>query len=220
MKTTTLLEFQNAFNLAIENTENKKFVIETEIDEIKNYINYIPNFKTFQKPVKSNLKNKANKIFDLKISDLLRDLFSDAFNQHMQVGTYKLEKSHSDTPEMYKIKEDTVKQASEFSEYYKWLSNYNFVPQKEEEFNVGLRLLSLEYLGVDLLNNDKTKIARTLAPIIGMHQQTIRTSLTYLHIDKNEIRTIGNLLKLQEFFKNQGHTSIVLKIQKDIEAIK
>ena len=138
----------------------------------------------------------------------------------MRIGSYQLKRFHSDKDETYQIKEDTVKQAYVFSEYYKWLSNYNINPQKEEEFNVGLRLLSLEYLGLDLLSNDKTKTARTLAPIIGKHQQTIRTSLTYLHTKKNEIRTIENLLKLQEFFKNQGHTSIVIKIQKDIEAIK
>lgn len=217
----TLSQFQNKFETALENSINKKFTLENEVKEVLNYINTIPTItKLFTKPIKPSFENRSNRIFEINIPNSLRSLFSEAFTKYITVGDYELKRSYQDTNETYQIKEDTVKQAYTFSEYYKWLSSYNINQQKDEDFSVGLRLLSLEYLGVDLLSNDKTKIARTLAPIFGMHPQTIRTSLTYLHIERNEIRTIENLLKLKEFFKKQGHKSIVTKIEKDIEALK
>jgi hypothetical protein len=214
-----LEQFQKDFTTAIEKSSHQKLDIETKIKEILDFINTIPNQKAFRKPIRPEFETiRTSQIFKMPPCD--RRLLSDAFYSIKETGTYDLSKTVNDTELTYQYRTNTVIQAFELFEYYKWLSNYNINPKKEEEFNVGLRLLSLEYLGIDLLSNDKTKTARTLAPIIGMHQQTIRTSLTYLHTKKNEIRTIENLLKLQEFFKKQGHTSIVIKIQKDIEAIK
>ena len=137
-------QLQDEFETALANSIDKNFTRENEVKEVLNYINTIPTTtKLFQKPIKPAFENKAKKIFVIEIPDSLRNLFSEAFTIFITTGDYKLERLYHDTNETYQIKENTVKQAYVFLEYYKWLSNYKINVSKEEEFNIGLRLLSL-----------------------------------------------------------------------------
>ena len=219
MEIITLSQLQAKFNSVSVKSINKKYIIDAEITAIINYVNTFPINNILVKPIR---ENKTNKIFELNFPQLLRDLFNNAFNGYITQGDFVNEKFHSDTDEMYKIKEETVKQAFEFSEYYKWLQELQNNPQKTEKKNgltLNQKVLALEYLGVDINSTDKTKMAKILSAVLGMNEQNIRECLTYINTRKNDVRTKINLKPIHQLFDSQELIVISEKIKKDIETL-
>ena len=219
MEIITLSQLQAKFKSVSEKSINNKYIIDAEINAIINYVNTFPINNILVKPIR---ENKTNKIFELNFPQLLRDLFNNAFNGYITQGDFVNERFHSDTDEMYKIQEETVKQAFEFSEYYKWLEELQNNPQKTEKKNgltLNQKVLALEYLGVDINSTDKTKMAKILSAVLGMNEQNIRECLTYINTRKNDVRTKINLKPIYQLFDSQELNVISEKIKKDIETL-
>lgn len=222
MKTTTLNQLQKEFEIALKSCINKKYLIENELKEVLNYVNTIPNNKLWQKPVKPIFENKLSKIFVIDIPSMLRNLFNDAFTNYMTLGHFEVVKSHTDTNEMYQIKEDTVKQANVFSEYYKWLNELIATPQKVEKkssLTHKQKLLALHYLGLDTSKFENSKTAKILSEILELNEDNTRQYLSYITAGKNEVRTKSNLEKVNQLFENQGLLDISTIIKKDLEKL-
>ena len=134
MELITLPQLQAKFNSIAEKSINKKYVIDTEINSVINFVNTFPIFRMWEIPKKENKKTKT--IFELDIPMGLNELFNNAFNGFITREDFAIERFHFDTNDMYKIKEETVKQAFEFSEYYKWLQELQNNPQKSEKKNI------------------------------------------------------------------------------------
>jgi hypothetical protein len=221
MKITTLSQLQSDFGTALENSINKKFTIENETKEVLNYINTIPNANLFRKSIKPTLENKASKIFVIDIPSLLRNLFSEAFNNYMTTGNYELKRLHTDTDEMYQINKETVKQANVFSEYYKWLNELQATPQKAEKKNTlshKEKMLALYYLGLDMrkFSNNKQS-AIILSKILGLDESNTKDYLTYFEGNKGKVKTEANINKMLDLFENQDFKEIQKKIKEDLE---
>lgn len=222
MEIIKLQQLQSNFASSIENSLNKKFDIDTEINEVTEYINKIPAYSTFRNPPKTSFENKANKVFDIKIPNLLRSLFSDAFKSYIKHGMYQLEKLHTDTNETYQIKEDIVKQAYGLVDYYKWLNSLLNEPQKvikKSSLSHKQKLLALHYLGLNTTKYDNTKIAKILSEILDLSEDNTRQFLSYLTAGKNEVRTKNNLEKVNQLFNNQGFDEISNTIKSEIEKL-
>jgi hypothetical protein len=219
----TLSQFQSEFETGLENSNNKKFTLENEVKEVLNYINTIPTYtKLFRKPIKPTFENKANKIFVINIPVSLRSLFSEAFTKYITTGDYELERLYHDTNETYQIKDDTVKQAYVFSEYYKWLNELITRPQKVEKkssLTHKQKLLALHYLGLDTSKFENSKTAKILSEILELSEDNTRQYLSYITAGKNEVRTKANLEKVNQLFENQGLSDISSNIKKDLEKL-
>jgi hypothetical protein len=217
----TLSQLQSDFGTALENSINKKFTIENETKEVLNYINTIPNANLFRKSIKPTFENKASKIFVIDIPSLLRNLFSEAFNNYMTTGNYELKRLHTDTDEMYQINKETVKQANVFSEYYKWLNELQATPQKAEKKNTlshKEKMLALYYLGLDMrkFSNNKQS-AIILSKILGLDESNTKDYLTYFEGNKGKVKTEANINKMLDLFENQDFKEIQKKIKEDLE---
>jgi hypothetical protein len=222
MKITKLPEFQSAFNSELEKSNSQKFIIKNEIQEIENYINTIPKTQgLFSKPVKANFTRKAIRIFDLKIIDWDRSLFSDAFNGFMFSENFTSESLNPIKYGFDKINEEIVKQAFEFSEYYKWLDTLLTSPQKAEKKNAlshKEKMLALYYLGLDMrkFSNNKQS-AIILSKILGLDESNTKDYLTYFDGKKCKVKTEPHMLKMIELFEHQDFKNIHSKIAKDLE---
>ena len=222
MEIIKLQQFQNNFNNVIQNSPNSKFIIENEIKEVSYYVDNFPKFQGLKKPTLNNHSRKTKTVFKLNLSILARDLFNVAFTEFMFSGNYTAEQLHSDNEEMFQFKVETVAQAYEFSEYYKWLNSLLKEPQKNTNKNSlshKQKLLALHYLGLNTSKYENTKIAKILSEILELSEDNTRMFLSYLSNGKNEVRTKSNLEKVNQLFEKQGLTDISNTIKTDIEKL-
>lgn len=222
MEIIKLQQFQNNFNSAIENLPNQKFIIENEIKEVIHYVENVPNFRPFKKTVTPNYSHKSKTIFKLNLSDLGRGLFNTAFNEFMFSGSFIAERDYNDNDNMFKFKTETVNQAYEFFEYYKWLNSLINEPKKDvkkSSLTHKQKLLALHYLGLDTSKFENSKTAKILSEILELSEDNTRQYLSYITAGKNEVRTKSNLEKVNQLFENQGLLDISLSIKKDLEKL-
>ena len=222
MSLTTLSELKKSFNSALENTSDKQFLIENELREINNFINYVP----IPKPKKGLIvryyqRPKGTGIFDLDITP--GGLFTEAFNSILRTGDYEMrEKSFHEPIEAFKTRQEIVKQASEFAEYYMWLNALKNSPQKlskKSSLDHKEKLLALHYLGLNLNKFDNKKTAKILSEIIGNSEENTRKYLSYLAAGKNDVRTPKTLKNTLNLFESQGFEEISNTIKRDLEKI-
>ncbi|WP_034887101.1 hypothetical protein [Gillisia sp. Hel_I_29] len=223
MNLATLTELQNDFNSALEKTINKNFLIENELREINNYLDYSPTPKIKRNGLVHLKKANQTQIFKLSISDMLRPLFNEAVHSFLTTGKFPISNSTIDTEESLNIKKHISKQAFEFSEYYKWLIELKNTPQKTSKKSTlthKQKLLALHYLGLDLRRYDNIKSAKILEPIIGQNFGDTRKQIPFLYGNNDEVRNQDNLEKVLQLFDNAGFEEIADKIKEDIEKIK
>ena len=222
MNIITNLELQNKFNKALEKSLNQKLTIETEIKEVLDFVNTIPNQKLFRKPIQSEFKTiRTTRIFEINNCD--RKLLSDTFYSIKETGSFNdLNRTANDTELTYQFKTNTIKQAFELFEYYKWLNKLLAEPQKtikKSSLSHKQKLLALHYLGLNTSKYDNTKIAKILSEILELSEDNTRQYLSYLFAGKNEVRTKINLEKVNQLFENQEITEISNTIKKDLEKL-
>lgn len=223
MEIINLKQLKNDFQSAIDNSTNQKFLIETELNGILDYVKTVPNVKSFQNKVSKDNSKRTNVIFNLKISNLGRDLFNTAFHQILNTGNFEVSRNYFDTSEMFEYKETVVDQALEFSKYYEWLKTLSTIKAKQTvTFNHEEKLLALLYLGLDTKSYDNSKTAKILSAVLGMSEQNTRDHLSYLYFDavNNPVRTKKHLENVSKQFENQGLTEISEKIKTDIKNLK
>ena len=222
MEITNIKQLKNSFQSAIDNSANQKFLIENELNGILNYVNTIPNFKPFKNKTSNDNSQKSNVVFELKISNLGRILFNEAFYKISKNGKFEISKDHNDTNETFAFKEAIVKQANEFSEYYSWINSLLNKPQKSVAkipLSHKQKLLALHYLGLNTTKYENTKIAKVLAEVLELSEDNTRIFLSYLSAGKNEVRTKANLEKVNQLFEKQGLSEISDTIINDIKKL-
>lgn len=217
----TLSQLQNDFNNAIEKSLNQKFDIETEIKEVLDFINTIPSQRVFRKPIRPEFRTiRVTRIFKINICD--RQLLSEAFYSIKETGTYNLNRTVNNDDPTYIFSSNTVKQAFELFEYYKWLNKLLSEPQKQQKkssLSHKQKLLALHYLGLDTSKFENSKTAKILSEILELSEDNTRQYLSYITAGKNEVRTKANLEKVNQLFENQGLSDISLNIKKDLEKL-
>ena len=226
MELTTLSELKSNFEIVLDETTNKNLLIDLEISEIHNYVNNIPQVRIFQKPVKPQFVNKSPKVFRLKVEDLNRSVFNDAFNKYMLQGKYTPSKLETDSDLMFQIKEQTAKQAIEFCKYFEWLNELKSKPAKksnqEIHFNHQEKMLALVYLGMDTKKLDNTKAGKILSAILGLGYQNTRENLGSLYVDaiNNPVRNKKHFENLLKSFEKVGLKDIAEQIKSDTQNLK
>ncbi len=221
MNLTTLSELKKAFNSALQNSPDKQFLIENELREINNLLNYVPVPRTKKRLFESAYRRpKGTGIFYIEIAP--GGLFCEAFNSILRTGEFKIEKSFHEPIEAFEIRQQNVKQAFEFAEYYKWLNSLKSSPQKlpkRSSLDHKEKLLALHYLGLDLSKFDNKKTAKILSEIIGHSEENTRKYLSYLAAGKNDVRTPKTLKNTLNLFESQGFVEICNTIKTDLEKI-
>ena len=219
MNLTTLTELQNDFNSALEKTINKNFLIENELREINNYLDYSPTPKIKRTGLVHLKKANQTQIFKLSISNMLRPLFTEAVHSILTTGKFQTIKSIIDTEESLNIKKQISKQAVEFSEYYRWLKELD-VKKVSLERHIPLNqvLLALYYMGLNVERN-KSKTANVLSEILNKDKSNIRKSLSYVQAGNNNVRTESNLIEVLHLFERNGYDEIVREVREDIDRL-
>lgn len=222
MEITKLEQLQNNFKLALEKSLNQKHTIDTEIKEVEDFINTIPIQRAFRKPIKAEFKTlRTTRVFNLNPCD--RQLLSDAFYSITETGDFNdLSRTVNDTDLTYQHRTNTVKQAFELFEYYKWLNKLLTVPQKEEKKSDGLshkeRMLALYYLGLDMRKfGNNLQSAKILSKIIGFDESNTKKFLTYFDGKECEVKKEPNITKMLELFEHQDFKEIHNAVRKDLE---
>lgn len=223
MNLTTLSELQNKFNLALNNTTSKKFLIDNELKEIDNLLNYNPLEKYNNRSLKKFVaKPKSHRVFSIEIANHQRTLFTSAFNNYMINGEFETPRYESTTDDEFKNFQFVVKQAYEFSKYYNWLNSLRETPEKsikKSTLTHKQKLLALHYLGLDTSKFDNSKVAKILSEILELSEDNTRQYLSYLSAGKNNVRTKSNLETVSKLYDNQGLTDISNTIKKDLEKL-
>jgi hypothetical protein len=221
MEIIKLQQFQNDFNSVIQKSLNQKLTIETEIRELVDYLNTIPTLKLFKKPIQSEFETiRSTRIFTIPICE--RKLLSDAFYSIKETGKFNdLIQTVNDTELTNQFKENTVKQAFELFEYYKWL-NERLSPQKAEKKSEGLshkeKMLALYYLGLDMRKfRNNLQSAKILSKILGVDESNTKDNLTYFDGIKCKVKTEDNLKTVLQLFEHKDFKDIHSEIKKDLE---
>lgn len=219
----SLSEFKNSFSSALEEETDKNFLIENELREVNNYVSYVPVPKTQKRLyIKYYSVQKGTGVFDINIHQAQRKEFTEAFNTILRTGEFKVKKNFHEPTEAFKIRQQIVKQAFEFAEYYKWLNELKTTPQKlpkKSSLDHKEKLLALHYLGLDLSKFDNKKSAKILSEIIGHSEENTRKYLSYLAAGKNDVRTPKTLKNTLNLFASQGFDEISNTIKADLEKI-
>lgn len=218
-----IASLQIEFHIALEKAIDKQYLIENELREINNYLNYSATPKQKRKGFFGlGYPSKETQIFKIYVPNLLRSFFVEAFNSYLINGSFQLEINSQDTEESQKIKSEVSDQAYAFAEYYKWLNEIKSLPQKVKK-RTGLshkqKLLALHYMGLDTSKFDNTAVAKILSEVLDLSEDNTRQYLSYLSAGRNNVRTKANLEKINQLFEEQGLTEISWKIKSDIEKI-
>lgn len=113
-------------------------------------------------------------------------------------------------------------QGIEFAKYVLWLknsvntSNSNrqpIIPHKQ-------KMLILYYLGINVSDNDNSKIAKILSEVLNLSEENTRRYLSWVQSGKNDVRTIKNLKAVKTLFDTNNLLEISSQIQKDIDSLK
>ena len=223
MNLTTLSELQNKFNSALNNATSKKFLIDNELKEIENFLNYDPLEKYNNRGLKKFVsKPTSHRVFKIEIQNYQRTLFTSAFNNLMINGEFETPKNEITSDEQFKKDQFVVKQAYEFSKYYTWLNSLKETPEKsikKSSLTHKQKLLALYYFGLDTSKYDNSKTAKILSQILDLNEENTRQYLSYLTAGKNNVRTKSNLEKVSQLFEDQELKDISSTIKKDIEKL-
>lgn len=218
MNLTTLSELQNNFNSALKNANSKEHLIENELKEINNFLNYDPLEKYNNRGLKKFIiKPESQRVFEISIPNYQRILFAEAFNNYLIKGEFETPKYEGITDNQFENNQQVVKQALEFSNYCKWLKSLNFSKSKlKEELSLNQILLALFYLGLDV-NSNKLKTSAILSEILKMDSTNIRKSLGYVSSGYNNVRTEKNLKTVLTLFQKNGYSEKVIEIEDDLK---
>lgn len=218
-----LSQLKQNFNSELETTTDKNLLIENELREINNFINYTPIPKSGKGVfMKYYPPPKSTGVFNINISQYQRAQFTLAFNNYVSLGENDIQKNYHEPEEAYIIRKNVSDQAKEFFNYYQWLISLKEKPkstQKKSSLDHKEKLLALHYLGLDLSKFDNKKTAKILSEIIGHSEENTRKYLSYLTAGKNNVRTPKTLKNTLNLFESQGFNDISNTIKADLEKI-
>lgn len=220
MNIKTFSDLKKDFVEILEKSIDKKFTIDNEIKEVLDFVNDVREISAFRAPKLTYKKQSKFSCLFVRESNIL---FQESFKSIIQLGDYEIEEDYSETEATLLYKNNVVKQAKEFVEYYKWLKSLNDdtskIVKKSNQLTHKQKMLTLHYLGFDFSKYDNTKIAKVLSEVLELDVNNTRQYLSYLIAGKNEVRTKQNLQVVKKLFENQGLSDISSTIEKDIEKL-
>lgn len=223
MKIIPLEELQERFNSVLSTITEKQSLINLELQEIVNYLNYTPPLKRHK--MDFLIEPETDAIFILTFDLNQRKLLKRAFNGFNVYGEFELKESKSKFQRTIDIEKKVILQAFEFSKYFKWLKELEFKPnttQNKSKLTLNQKVLALHYLGLDLRNYDKTKSSKVLSQIIGEDESNTRKSLSYINsaIKEEKVKNKQNLKKLIELFENEQFDTIKRNLKEDLGKVE
>lgn len=222
MNITTLEELQEKFNSVLSTITEKQSLINLELQEIDNYLNYTAPPRRHK--MDFHIEPETDAIFKLQVDLNRRKLLKKAFNGFNVYGKYELPVNNRNTQGMIDLDNNVVKQASELAKYFKWLKELEVetsskIRSKKSSLTHKQKMLALHYLGLDLSKFENTNSAKVLSKILDLDYDNTRKYLSYLAFGKNEVRTKNNFETLLKIFDIQGFEEITNTIKKDIKKL-
>ncbi|WP_345167055.1 hypothetical protein [Algibacter aquimarinus] len=214
---------------------NKKLYIQNELSQIDTLLNH--NLYD----VKTSFIGESTNSYTPKI-DILAKIFStikygwDTFTSSYE--QYFFNEKENDFIPFKKDKDITQeqldsfnerhikyhKQGSEFAKYVLWLkkgeNKSELIKRNTSELSHKQKMLILYYLGLDILEHDKTSMSKLLFHLLELNEDNTRKYLSYVANGKNEVRTEKNLTKVKLLFEKFGFLGLSNTIQKDIDMLK
>ncbi|OGS70998.1 MAG: hypothetical protein A3F91_11265 [Flavobacteria bacterium RIFCSPLOWO2_12_FULL_35_11] len=221
MKIITLEELQEKFTLVLNTISEKENLINLELKEIDNYLNYTAPPRRHK--MDFHIEPKTDAIFILAVDLNRRKLLKRAFNGFNVYGKFDLIDNNAKSQGMINLDDKVIQQASELAKYFKWLKELDFKPslaQDKSSLNIEQKLLALHFLGLNFEDYTNSHMAIVLGQILNVGSQNIRGNLSNMYGGKNSLRKIENFEKLTELFENKTFESILNKIKKEIKQLK
>ncbi len=224
----SLSEFKNNFLSAVEKAIDNDFLIENEIRELNNFVNFTPIPVSGKKSMGMFLKlqptPQSNGVFELNINQNLRTEFTKAFNACIKTGENKIEKKYHEPEEAFQIRKNISEQAKEFYYYYKWLNELKTKAKPSNNFSTKLdtltnkqKVLALYYLGLNFKDQDYSQTARLLEPILNIPWTDSRKFVRILHHQDEKMMNKDNLKIVLHLFEKEKFTDQAKKIRLDLE---
>ncbi len=217
MNTITDNHFIEKFKTELTTTSNRTYLIENEIEQIKNFTSS-RNIDFAQNAFISHNNNNTNSVFDLSYLGNKNSLI-DIFHHYLMYGQVL----SSDFQKVYK---EHLELSIQFAQYYIWLKD---LKDKAEEtrvkiktgLNLEQRMLALYYLGLDLRKYDDTKTSKILSLILNYNQDNIRKNLSQLYYNspKNKVRKTSNFEKIIKLFEDRQFDDIKNRIENDMNTL-
>ena len=208
-----ITKFEKIFN----DTQNKISLIEDEVKHIDQFLEKDSWDDFGSSNLGYNKNSHYKRIFEVNYSS--NNDFRAFFRELKLNSDYEINESFQDNPHF----ETIFQNARELSIYYNWLkkslSNLGkSIKPKLSELTHKQKMLALNYLFPELNKfENKSSLATVLSQILEVGFGNTRISLSYVSAGKNEVRTKGNLKKVNELFKNQGFNEISNIIEEDLE---
>lgn len=221
-----LSELKNDFSSAVEEAADKNFLIENELREINNFVNYNPIPKNGKKGMFRKLypAPQSTGVFGLNIDQYQRTNFTQAFNAFIKTGEHKLEKNYHEPEEAFLIRKNVSEQAKEFYNYYRWLNELKTNPKTSDNSSTKLggltnrqKVLALHYLGLQFKDQDYSQTARLLEPILNIQWGDSRKYVRILHHQDEKMMNRENLKAVLHLFEKENFTDQAKKIRVDLE---
>ena len=231
--------FIEKFKIELDNTKNKKFLIENEIKKIDSIL-YFSNDDDNIDPTDWNLpKNESIELlFSPDNSEYYQcSSIREVFREYQRTGKYifiegeiiqEEEFTESDYKMWKKINENKKREIEiikKFTDYYNWLKKLDIKPitqKHKSKLTLNQKVLALHYLGLDLKKYDRTKSSNVLSQIIGEDESNTRKSLNYINsaTKEDKVKNTQNLKKLIELFENKQFDKIKSEIKNDLEKVE
>lgn len=223
MKIITLEELQEEFNSILSTVTEKENLINLELKEIDNYLNYTAPPRRHK--MDFHFEPNTDAVFTLSVDLNRRKLLKRAFNGFNVYGKFELVDNKAKSQGMINLDDKVIEQASEFAKYFKWLKELDFKPnsaQDKSTLTISQKLLALHYLGLDLGKiENKKQSAKVLQQILNEDgDENIRKKLSNIYAGKNKIFTKNNLEITAKVFQDSNLTDIYLKIKEALNKIK
>lgn len=216
--------FIETFEIRLENTKNREYLIENEIRQIEIFTSdsrdTVENYEGIVEGM--NFNNETKSVFNL-MGIMQRAFFNSAFHSYLLGQEFEDIIGGAKGIDEFEFE---THQAILFADYYQWLKSLKLdslqIQPKKVDFTHKQKVLALYYLGLDFNNPDVTNsaLAKALGKILGLDEGNTRKYLTYVSGGENEVRTEKNLKAVQKLFLESNLNTYANVVEKELNSIK
>lgn len=214
--------FIETFIKQLDNTLNKEYLIENEIEQIKLFVSSKGKPIDVEDPLL--FEKDTHSVFNLSWI-MGRELFNIVYHNYLLYGEFE-SAINEEAINAGILEDEEVYEACLFADYYQWLKSLKLdslqIQPKKSDFTHKQKVLALYYLGLDINNPDVTNsaLAKALGKILGLDEGNTRKYLTYVSGGENEVRTEKNLKAVQKLFLDSNLDTYANVIEKELNSIK
>ena len=211
-------QFIDKFKTELEKVKNPDYLIENEIKQINAYTTS-KNADVSHNGIFRSYDNNTNSVFDLSHIGS-KDKFIEIFTHYLIHENYEIDENAL----MYQSIKNHSELSISFAKYFIWLKELQGkLTSKKLKPKASLthkqKMLILYYLGLDIIEHDKTSMSKLLYHLLDLNEDNTRKYLSYVANGKNEVRTKNNLKTVKTVFEKYGFLELSNTIQKDIDKI-